>query len=1028
MFTKRYVNALGVLIGLAVVSSILLYSGCGMTGSPNIRTNPTPTPTPAPDTTPPTSTITSPMPGATVLIITGTTVSITGTASDTGGSVARVDVSVDGGATYSAATGTTTWSFSWAPTTPGSVTIRSRAVDNSGNTQNPPAEVIVTVIRDTTPPTSTITSPKTGTDILPGTTVNITGTASDAGGGTVARVDVSMDGATFRATGTTTWSFSWTPTTPGRVFIIIRAVDNSGNEQQPPAFIFVDVVIGGTWRAQGPGPIQNGQVEKVIPNNEVVGAISTVAAHPTDANTLYVGAVNGGIWKTNNATAASPHWTPLIDNLPALSIGAFEFDPTDPSHQTLVAGVGLPSVNQLGGSPTGGIYRTTDGGDNWTHINPAPVVFMNISGIAARGATLLASASSFFTTGGVLRSADGGINWVMISGSNGLPTGDVFDLVGDPTNLNRFYVSVRSAGIFRSDDGGATWTNISSGDPALNGIITQELNDNTKMAVGSNGRLYVVVVVSGRAQYIGYIDNPDATTPVWTAMDLPQTPEADGNIKGLHPYGLGSLNLSIAVDRNDPNTVYVGGDRQPDNLESGNEDVDPVPNSTEFPNFIGANNFSGRLFRGDTRVAPTGEVLSPQWEHLTHSNSIQRIPEGGTASGSAPHAGSRDMVVDANGDLVEVDNGGIYRRASPLNNTGDWFSINSDIQTTELHDVAYDTNSNIIIGGALGAGTPEQITSGSTTWRAVAGSHGGDVAVDNITLAASSRSIRYSSFGFLQGFRRVTYDAANNRIGDPVFPSLTVMNGGDALVRQFITPLELNAIDPLRLVIGGANFVYESSDQGNNITPINDPNGADGPGVTAMAYGAAGNPDVLYVGSGSAVFLRTAAGADLEPTATLLPPDAIDVTDVRDIALDPRDWRIAYVVDSNHVFRTTNAGESWTDISGNLGEFDGFAHRAVAFVAGTSDDLLLVSARTGVFVSFGSSGFTSWNKLGAGLPHAPVWDLDYDAADDVLLAGTLGRGAWTIVGLRSLMPPTSGLAPQRQIRRLPGITFRRQGP
>jgi hypothetical protein len=381
------------------------------------------------------------------------------------------------------------------------------------------------------------------------------------------------------------------------------------------------------------------------------------------------------------------------------------------------------------------------------------------------------------------------------------------------------------------------------------------------------------------------------------------------------------------------------------------------------------------------------------------------------------------MVVDANSDLIEVDDGGVYRRASPLNNTGDWFSINGDLQTTELHDVAYDINSNIIIGGARGAGTSEQITSGSITWRAVAGDDGGEVAVDNITLAASNLSIRYSSFGFLQGFRRSTYDADNNRIGDPVFPSLIVVNGGDMLVRNFITPLELNAIDPRRLVIGGFNAVYESFDQGETITQINGANE-----IKAMAYGGrsggADNKDVLYVGSGSAVFLRTTAGADLEPTAALLPPDAIDVTDVRDIALDPRDWRIAYVVDSNHVFRTTNAGESWTDISGNLWKFDAFEHRSVAFVAGTSDDLLLVSARTGVFVSFGSSGFTSWNKLGAGLPNAPVWDLDYDAADDVLLAGTLGRGAWTIVGLRSLTPPTSGLASQRRIPSLPGKTLR----
>jgi Bacterial Ig domain len=195
-FTKRYVNVLGVLIGLAVVSSILFYSGCGMTSSPNIRTNPTPTP----DTTPPTSTIASPTEGATVLI--GKPVAITGTASDAGGgSVVRVEVSVDGGANYSVATGTNPWSFNWTPGAAGQATIKSRAVDNSGNVQNPPAEIHVTV---DAPPTSTITSPTEGDNVLIGTQVAITGTASDAGGGSVVKVEVSVNGGVTysAATGT----------------------------------------------------------------------------------------------------------------------------------------------------------------------------------------------------------------------------------------------------------------------------------------------------------------------------------------------------------------------------------------------------------------------------------------------------------------------------------------------------------------------------------------------------------------------------------------------------------------------------------------------------------------------------------------------------------------------------------------------------------------------------------------------------------------------------------------------------------
>ena len=49
------------------------------------------------------------------------------------------------------------------------------------------------------------------------------------------------------------------------------------------------------WVAQGPGPILNGpNIQNVMPNDEAVGAINTLAAHPTDADVLYVGGVNGG--------------------------------------------------------------------------------------------------------------------------------------------------------------------------------------------------------------------------------------------------------------------------------------------------------------------------------------------------------------------------------------------------------------------------------------------------------------------------------------------------------------------------------------------------------------------------------------------------------------------------------------------------------------------------------------------------------------------------------------------------------------
>src|SRR5262245_45988505 len=152
---RCHVSALRLITGLAVVSLIALTAGCGMTSRPNTTASPTPTP----DAQPPTSTITSPTAGATVAVV--TTVTITGTASDTGGgSVARVDVSVDGGITYNTAMGTTTWSFNWTPTSPGTASIRSRAVDSSGNQQNPPTAINVTVVGS--PPEVVSTTPSPG--------------------------------------------------------------------------------------------------------------------------------------------------------------------------------------------------------------------------------------------------------------------------------------------------------------------------------------------------------------------------------------------------------------------------------------------------------------------------------------------------------------------------------------------------------------------------------------------------------------------------------------------------------------------------------------------------------------------------------------------------------------------------------------------------------------------------------------------------------------------------------------------------
>ena len=95
----------------------------------------------------PSSAIAAPANGASVA--TGAPLVVSGTATDIGGLVAAVEVSVDGGATWKAATGRGSWTFNWTPTAPGSVNIKSRAIDDSGHVENAGAGNTVTVLPST---------------------------------------------------------------------------------------------------------------------------------------------------------------------------------------------------------------------------------------------------------------------------------------------------------------------------------------------------------------------------------------------------------------------------------------------------------------------------------------------------------------------------------------------------------------------------------------------------------------------------------------------------------------------------------------------------------------------------------------------------------------------------------------------------------------------------------------------------------------------------------------------------------------
>src|SRR5882762_3683683 len=332
-----------------------------------------------------------------------------------------------------------------------------------------------------------------------------------------------------------------------------------------------------TWVAEGPAPNTRGQVEN-IDDREVTGAIESVATHPSDPRILFIGAVNGGIWRTLNATEQKPRWEHLTDGLKSPSIGALEFDPTDSTHQTLVAGTGrFSSLGEDGGARIG-LLRTDDRGASWSVLDGGGALAgLNISGVAPRGKILVVSvnAADDQSKVGIWRSINGGQNWQQLSGvrSSGVPVGASTCLAADPTDSSRLVTLAGRGGLFLSLDTGASWSKVSNA--VMDALIRQA--DNVKISVSTKGNVFAAIDVTGR---LAGVFRSDSTVSNWQQLDLPTT--IDG---GIHPGGQGGIHLSIAADRSNPNIFYVGGDRQPGRLVNGVE-------TPQFPNSIGAMTYS----------------------------------------------------------------------------------------------------------------------------------------------------------------------------------------------------------------------------------------------------------------------------------------------------------------------------------------------------------------------------------------------------------------------------------------------------
>ena len=177
---------------------------------------------------------------------------------------------------------------------------------------------------DTVPPTSSITTPVNGATVAANSTVTIVGTAQDNGGGSVGAVDVSVDGGLtwHRASGRSTWTYSWPTGAPRTVVLKSRATDDSGNIEVPSNAVSVTVSNNvplncpcSIWSTAST-PIQSSDADS-SPNelgikfkSDVAGYITAVKYYKSPENT---GIHVGNLWTSTGTLLASATFTSESD-------------------------------------------------------------------------------------------------------------------------------------------------------------------------------------------------------------------------------------------------------------------------------------------------------------------------------------------------------------------------------------------------------------------------------------------------------------------------------------------------------------------------------------------------------------------------------------------------------------------------------------------------------------------------------------------------------------------------------------------
>lgn len=694
--------------------------------------------------------------------------------------------------------------------------------------------------------------------------------------------------------------------------------------------------------------------------------IAAVAGIPGDPSTYYAGAASGGIWKSSDG---GNQWAPIFDREPAAAIGALAVAPSDPN--VIWAGTGEAWVIRDSDVIGNGVYKSVDAGKTWEHMG------LDDTGRIGRVVVDPGNPDTVFVcalgraTGpqqerGVYRTVDGGRHWerVLFADANTGCSG----LSMDPHNPRVLFAGMWQVEIH-------TWGELSGG-PGSGLYVSRDGGSKWTRIEGHGmpkppvGKIDVAVAPADSNRVYALIQTRDEGS-VWRSDDGGENWKVVSHDRTM--IGRAGYYIRIAVSPRDENEVYIA-------------------NSNFFQSLDGGENF--HVFEW-----PGGD---------NHDIWID------------PLNADRFVITDDAGlGITTVHGRGFHRVVLPI---GQMYHVAVD------HQVPYDVYSNMQDDGNMRG--PNNSEMG---W-----DHGMGGCESGFTIPdpANPDVVWATCYG-----NEVSRWDAKSKMARSVSPWMHTLDSppNEAKYRcHWTAPL---AIDPFdhNSVYYGCQVIFKTSNGGQSWNVISPDLSTQDPAHNAPSGGLVGDnlgqfyaevvfsiapstlqKNLIWAGTNDGLVWTTRDGGghwtNVTKNITGLPAWG-SVTSIQPSFFEAGTAYVAvdlHLADNRDpfIFKTSDYGQTWTKIS------DGLPRHQLSYVRTIAEDpnckgLLFAGTGNGLFYSLDDGGH--WTAFQEGLPHAPVtWAVVQKEFHD-LAVSTYGRGLYVLDDITPLeqMAQESAEAPVR---------------